>query len=73
VTILLEKKKAQKVLYRHHLWNNQTGLILTAFAKQGELTLPGGVNSPRGWDYTGAALAPVLFADPKVFDFFCLF
>jgi hypothetical protein len=43
--------KAQKVLYRHHLWNNNSGLILTAFSKQQQLTL-NPANSARSRDYT---------------------
>jgi hnRNP-L/PTB/hephaestus splicing factor len=58
--------KAQKVLFRHHLWNNQTGLILTAFGKHNEVSLPGGANSARAHDYTGSNLKPVAFAAPAV-------
>ncbi len=56
--------KAQRVLSRHHLWNNQTGLILTSFGKQNEISLPGGSNSARGCDYSAGALQPSIFADP---------
>ncbi len=33
--------KAQKMLHRHHLWDNQTGLILVTFSKQTTLNILG--------------------------------
>jgi RNA recognition motif-containing protein len=49
--------KAQKMLHRHHLWNNQTGLILTNFSKQTSLNIAGYLaknpsNFGRARDYT---------------------
>ncbi len=49
--------KAQKMLHRHHLWNNQTGLILTTFSKQSTLNIAGYLaanpsNYLRARDYT---------------------
>ena len=42
--------KAQSTLNRHYLWNNQTGLILTAFSKQDSLQITG--NTHNRHDYT---------------------
>ena len=42
--------RAQKALYRHCLWSDQSGLIFSSFASQKELNFPSGQNSSTAWD-----------------------